>query len=108
MAGGLSGWPTLPGGALPCASPNRAPLASRRSVCYIRKVLVGARTPYLEPNPTTGTGETPGLRSAPGRVRQLKPNRVSQFQVPGRDRGTLGLEQPARKKGAALFGVFFF
>jgi hypothetical protein len=36
----------------------RRRLALPTTVCYICKVLVGARTPYLEPNPTTGTGDT--------------------------------------------------
>jgi small subunit ribosomal protein S12 len=51
---------------------------------------------------------------APERVQQLKPNRVSQFQVPGRDGGSLGLEHINLWKGRALYGpvpfsaVFFF
>ena len=82
--------------------------------CYLCKVLVGPRTPYLEPDFKTRTarslcsgapprkaGFCPGSPGGGGtyRTRPRGPSthklyRVSQFQVPGRFGGSLGLEQP--------------
>ena len=84
----------------PCPWPI---LASPTSVCYICKVLVGSRTPYLEPNPRTGIRlPADPIASHPNGCQQLKPNRVSQFQVPGRVVRLLGLEQPNRRRAIPL------
>src|SRR5687768_13673248 len=109
----VCGWRT---GGMP--SPRDFPLARLRraiSFCYICKVLVGPRTPYLGHDVQTATplvardarktlmrnnmllrrgavagcieGATEEKTSESGAVHQ--PYRVSQFQVPGRQSGSL-------------------
>jgi hypothetical protein len=89
-------------------------LRCRAGFCYLCKVLVGLGTPYLGPDFKTRTASLPAFPGSPPQKPGKHPDcrgeqdvsrastrtehtqlyRVSQFEVPGRFGGSLGLEQP--------------